>query len=97
MSGEPVQLLVANLGCLGFHSWPIRAHQPNVTDELGITTVPASDAAAGVGDAPWPPQYPTMAGEPSRVAASRAKKTASPSDIDSVEQGSVTPVRSAAT
>jgi len=40
MSGEPVQLLVANLGCLGFHSWPIRAHQPNVTDELRINLDP---------------------------------------------------------
>ena len=32
------------------------------------------DQAAGLQDAPWPPVYPKMAGEPSRVAPSRAKK-----------------------
>jgi DNA ligase D len=34
----------------------------------------ARDAAAGLPDAPWPPQYPKMPGEPPRVAPSRAKK-----------------------
>ena len=32
------------------------------------------DVAAGLADAPWPPQYPKMPGEPPRVAPSRAKK-----------------------
>jgi len=32
------------------------------------------DQAAGLLDAPWPPVYPKMEGEPSRVAPSRAKK-----------------------
>jgi hypothetical protein len=32
------------------------------------------DAAAGLLDAPWPPVYPKMPGEPPRVAPSRAKK-----------------------
>ncbi len=32
------------------------------------------DEAAGLGDAPWPPVYPKMPNEPSRVAPSRAKK-----------------------
>jgi hypothetical protein len=32
------------------------------------------DQAAGLPDAPWPPVYPKMAGEPMRVAPSRAKK-----------------------
>ena len=32
------------------------------------------DQAAGLEDAPWPPVYPKMPGEPSRVAPSRAKK-----------------------
>ncbi len=32
------------------------------------------DEAAGLPDAPWPPVYPKMAGEPPRVAPSRAKK-----------------------
>ena len=33
------------------------------------------DKAAGLHDAPWPPQYPKMPDEPPRVAPSRAKKT----------------------
>ena len=33
------------------------------------------DAAAGLPDAPWPPVYPKMPGEPPRVAPSRARKT----------------------
>ena len=32
------------------------------------------DSASGLPDAPWPPVYPKMAGEPPRVAPSRAKK-----------------------
>jgi DNA ligase D len=34
----------------------------------------ARDKAAGLQDAPWPPQYPKQPDEPSRVAPSRAKK-----------------------
>jgi DNA ligase D len=33
------------------------------------------DAANGLPDAPWPPVYPKMPGEPPRVAPSRARKT----------------------
>jgi DNA ligase D len=33
------------------------------------------DQAAGLADAPWPPVYPKMPGEPPRVAPSRARKT----------------------
>jgi DNA ligase D len=33
------------------------------------------DQAAGIPDAPWPPVYPKMPGEPPRVAPSRARKT----------------------
>jgi DNA primase len=32
------------------------------------------DTAAGLSDAPWPPVYPKMPGEPPRVAPSRARK-----------------------
>jgi DNA ligase D len=35
------------------------------------------DRAAGLQDAPWPPVYPKMPGEPPRVAPSRAKKASS--------------------
>jgi DNA ligase D len=38
----------------------------------------AKDKAAGLHDAPWPPQYPKMPDEPPRVAPSRAKKTPDP-------------------
>ena len=34
------------------------------------------DRAAGLQDAPWPPVYPKMPGEPPRVAPSRARKVA---------------------
>ncbi len=33
----------------------------------------AEDEAAGLGDAPWPPHFRKMAGEPARVAPSRAR------------------------
>jgi DNA ligase D-like protein (predicted polymerase) len=33
------------------------------------------DTEAGLSEAPWPPQYPKVEGEPPRVAPSRAKKT----------------------
>ena len=33
------------------------------------------DTEAGLPEAPWPPQYPKVAGEPPRVSPSRAKKT----------------------
>ncbi len=36
------------------------------------------DQEAGLVDAPWPPVYPKMAGEPPRVAPSRAKKPKEP-------------------
>ena len=35
----------------------------------------AKDEAAGLGDAPWPPHFRKMEGEPRRVAPSRAKST----------------------
>jgi len=36
----------------------------------------ARDEAAGLGDAPWPPHFRKMQGEPARVAPSRAKSAA---------------------
>ena len=36
------------------------------------------DEASGLGDAPWPPQYKKMEGEPTRVAPSRAKGAKKP-------------------
>ena len=34
------------------------------------------EEATGVGEAPYPPQFPKMPGEPKRVQPSRAKKPA---------------------
>jgi bifunctional non-homologous end joining protein LigD len=42
-----------------------------------LLALSAEQEAAGLGDAPWPPHYKKMAGEPMRVAPSR-KKGASP-------------------
>ena len=36
------------------------------------------DTEAGLPEAPWPPQYPKVAGEPPRVAPSRARKPENP-------------------
>ena len=38
----------------------------------------ATDEAAGLGDAPWPPHFRKMEGEPQRVAPSRARSIAKP-------------------
>ncbi len=51
-------LWAANIGCLGFHPWPIRADKPEVTDELrldldpspGVTFEMVREAAAEVRD-----------------------------------------------
>jgi DNA ligase D len=40
----------------------------------------ADDRAAGLLDAPWPPQYPKMPDEPSRVQPSRARRDVTGSD-----------------
>ncbi|CAB4886649.1 unannotated protein [freshwater metagenome] len=53
--------------------WGDMDQHPNPLDALLVLV--AADQAAGIADAPWPPQYPKMAGEPPRVAPSRAKKT----------------------
>jgi hypothetical protein len=39
-----------------------------------LLDVARQDTAAGLHDAPWPPEYPKGADEPTRVAPSRAKK-----------------------
>jgi DNA ligase D-like protein (predicted polymerase) len=40
----------------------------------GLLTLAAHDEAEGLGDAPWPPNFPKTATEPPRVAPSRAKQ-----------------------
>jgi DNA ligase D len=54
--------------------WEAMAREPQSLEPL--LEMHRRDAAAGLLDAPWPPVYPKMPGEPPRVAPSRAKKTA---------------------
>ena len=42
----------------------------------GLLELAARDEAEGLGDAPWPPHFRKMQGEPSRVAPSRARPAA---------------------
>jgi DNA ligase D-like protein (predicted polymerase) len=46
-----------------------------------LLALAARDEAEGLGDAPWPPQYRKMEGEPTRVAPSRAKGAARPKRV----------------
>ncbi len=52
--------------------WAGMAERPQPLDPL--LALAARDEADGLPDAPWPPQYPKMPGEPPRVAPSRARK-----------------------
>jgi DNA ligase D-like protein (predicted polymerase) len=46
----------------------------NAAGSIGaLLELAAKDEAAGLGDAPWPPHFRKMEGEPSRVAPSRAR------------------------
>lgn len=51
---------------------PLYAHPRSLEPLLELS---AADRAAGLPDAPWPPVYPKMPGEPPRVAPSRARKS----------------------
>jgi DNA primase len=52
--------------------WAPASAEPQSLDPL--LELHERDQAAGLPDAPWPPVYPKMAGEPPRVAPSRARK-----------------------
>ncbi len=52
--------------------WAAMAAAPQQLDAL--LALHERDMRAGLVDAPWPPQYPKMPGEPPRVAPSRARK-----------------------
>ena len=52
--------------------WADVAARPQTLEPL--LALADRDKAAGLRDAPWPPQYPKMPDEPPRVAPSRAKK-----------------------
>ena len=52
--------------------WAAMTQNPQSLDPL--LAMHERDMAAGLVDAPWPPVYPKMPGEPPRVAPSRARK-----------------------
>ncbi|MGI8609821.1 MAG: non-homologous end-joining DNA ligase [Candidatus Dormibacteria bacterium] len=52
--------------------WEVMEREPQSLDAL--LEMHRSDMEAGLLDAPWPPVYPKMPGEPPRVAPSRARK-----------------------
>jgi DNA ligase D len=52
--------------------WAEMAANPQSVEPL--LALHERDRAAGIPDAPWPPVYPKMPGEPPRVAPSRARK-----------------------
>ena len=56
--------------------WGLMAGAPQSLDPL--LALHERDMASGLVDAPWPPVYPKMPGEPPRVAPSRARKVADP-------------------
>ena len=57
--------------------WAVMAAAPQSLEP--VLALHERDIAAGLVDAPWPPVYPKMPGEPPRVAPSRARKTVGPS------------------
>jgi DNA ligase D len=64
---ETVPVRVASKG----DPWAGMASDPQSLEP--ILALHRRDRAAGLADAPWPPVYPKMPGEPPRVAPSRAK------------------------
>jgi DNA primase len=53
--------------------WAMMTEHPQSLEPL--LAMHERDRANGLQDAPWPPVYPKMPGEPPRVAPSRARKT----------------------
>ena len=60
----------------GGDPWATMASDPQSLDP--VLALHERDRAAGLSDAPWPPVYPKMPGEPPRVAPSRARKVSDP-------------------
>src|SRR4051812_31486359 len=72
---HPDVLTMANVPArvaAGGDPWAPAAADPQSLEPL--LEMHRRDTAAGLADAPWPPVYPKMPGEPPRVAPSRAKK-----------------------
>jgi len=56
--------------------WAVMTEAPQSLEP--VLALHERDMAAGLIDAPWPPVYPKMPGEPPRVAPSRARKSTDP-------------------
>jgi DNA ligase D len=72
---EPDRLTIAGVPARVERSgdpWAVMASGPQSLAPL--LAMHQRDRAAGLADAPWPPVYPKMPGEPPRVAPSRARK-----------------------
>ena len=72
---HPDALTIANVPArvaAGGDPWAAMTEHPQSLEPL--LALHERDRAAGLLDAPWPPVYPKMPGEPPRVAPSRAKK-----------------------
>jgi DNA ligase D len=78
---SPDHLTIASvperLGATG-DPWGVMTDQPQSLEPLLV--LHERDRAAGLQDAPWPPVYPKMPGEPPRVAPSRARKSPEPDE-----------------
>jgi DNA ligase D len=78
---SPDHLTIASvperLGATG-DAWAVMTDQPQSLEPLLV--LHERDRAAGLQDAPWPPVYPKMPGEPPRVAPSRARKSPEPEE-----------------
>jgi DNA ligase D len=75
---EPDRLTIASVpGRLADKGdpWAPMAQAPQSLEP--VLALHERDQAAGLSDAPWPPVYPKMPGEPPRVAPSRARKAPS--------------------
>jgi DNA ligase D len=76
---EPDELTIATVPeRVGAHGdpWAEMSRAPQSLEPL--LAMHTRDTAAGLPDAPWPPVYPKMPGEPPRVAPSRARKAPEP-------------------
>jgi DNA ligase D len=76
---EPDDLTIATVPArvlAGGDPWRQMVEHPQSLEPL--LAMHLRDEAAGLRDAPWPPVYPKMPGEPPRVAPSRARKVPPP-------------------
>ncbi|MGH9007932.1 MAG: non-homologous end-joining DNA ligase [Acidimicrobiales bacterium] len=71
----PDELTIASVPArVAEHGDPWKAMNADPQSLEAVLELHERDRAAGLMDAPWPPVYPKMPGEPPRVAPSRARK-----------------------